>query len=694
MEAEGHVSGAAGGEGQIVMTESAPARLGGLARVESSAIYRKEAGAGFFYGRGGGPNHAPQSPMKVLSWNCRGLGSPSAKKALRALVHREDSDVLYLMETKVNSSRMNGIWRGLGFGGASVSDSRGTTGGVISVKPGVTTVLFSNVLHGPNWYGLFVYGPPIRYARNEFWEERTLEILALSHPWLLVGDLNSILCQEEKFGGRVVEENDGQDLNDFVGCYGWSGLGLCCEFLHLDRALCDPQWLVSFPKVGVRSLAIKDSNHAPLVLDLLLDRERYRTLFQYLDAWSRDKTCKEVIKQAWAIEVCGSRSWQLVARLDNTRRCLSKWYKTHFGMCEEKLRILNNLLIEIQGRIPSEANLKLEADIILEIDEVKGRQANIWKQKSREPVYRHGDRNSKFFHGTTVIKRKRNFIAVVCVDSNSWLEGRQHIRDYFRSNFMDVLPFGNRLQRIFGNPVNCVLYGDNVDSWLHLFCHCPLAKATWFGSQWAIRGENLNFSCPRDFVLWLLDPSFLGGASKEDREAFSRNRAFHVQVFSTCMGVIARVNSACSTMVGAWEAPALPHSQFCWENGIDQINGRRAVFVDAACNDLRSTAGIVVTEADGNGNVFSARGGNFSLISCCGVVSIEGLEPGCFCNELLIAGERNSWSFCSKLAIGEVVLAPARGRGSGNMHIAVNLGMIINSGLPPLHCMLKQLFTN
>ncbi|XP_060974510.1 uncharacterized protein LOC133039622 [Cannabis sativa] len=49
---------------------------------------------------------------------------------------------------------------------------------------------------------------------------------------------------------------------------------------------------------------------------------------------------------------------------------------------------------------------------------------------------------------------------------------------------MKLLPwkFGNRLQRIFGNPVNCALCGENVDSWLHLFCHCLLAKATWYGS--------------------------------------------------------------------------------------------------------------------------------------------------------------------------------------------------------------------
>ncbi|KAF4368490.1 hypothetical protein F8388_018614 [Cannabis sativa] len=137
----------------------------------------------------------------------------------------------------------------------------------------------------------FVYGPPTRAARKDFWEARTMDVLALNHPWLLMGDLNTITGQQDKFGGREVEESD----------------DLIKE--RLDRALCDPEWMVSYPKAGVRALAIKDSDHAPLVLDLFLDRERFHTPFRYLDAWSRDEGCKAVIQQAWAIDVRGKSAY-------------------------------------------------------------------------------------------------------------------------------------------------------------------------------------------------------------------------------------------------------------------------------------------------------------------------------------------------------------------------------------------------
>uniref|UniRef100_A0A803QF76 RNase H type-1 domain-containing protein n=1 Tax=Cannabis sativa TaxID=3483 RepID=A0A803QF76_CANSA len=138
---------------------------------------------------------------------------------------REDPGVLFLMETKLNSRRTNGIWQGLGFGDASIVDASGSA--------------------------------------------------------------------------------------------------------------------------GVRSLAIKDSNHALIILDLLLDWERFRTPFRYLDAWTRDESCKVVIKEALAIVVHDIKSFRLVTRLKNIRRCLIKWNKTHFRMCKEKLQ--TSLCLPLDG---------------------------------------------------------------------------------------------------------------------------------------------------------------------------------------------------------------------------------------------------------------------------------------------------------------------------------------------------------
>ncbi|PON69501.1 hypothetical protein TorRG33x02_259270 [Trema orientale] len=162
---------------------------------------------------------------------------------------------------------------------------------------------------------------------------------------------------------------------------------------------------------GVRTLPIiKESDHAPLILDTHLEREKVSTPFRFLDAWSRDHSCRQLIEEAWRISVSEFRSSRLVLKMDNTKKALKKWNRECFGFCQDKLRILSNLLVEVQNRRPTQANLDLEAAVQREISEVEERQELIRKQKSRELWLSQGDRNTRFFHASTVFRRKRNHV--------------------------------------------------------------------------------------------------------------------------------------------------------------------------------------------------------------------------------------------------------------------------------------------
>jgi exonuclease III len=45
--------------------------------------------------------------MKLLSWNCRGLGKPDAVRALRQLTKAHHPDIVFLIETKLQSSELS-----------------------------------------------------------------------------------------------------------------------------------------------------------------------------------------------------------------------------------------------------------------------------------------------------------------------------------------------------------------------------------------------------------------------------------------------------------------------------------------------------------------------------------------------------------------------------------------------------------
>ena len=62
----------------------------------------------------------------------------------------------------------------------------------------------------------------------------------------------------------------------------------------------------------------------------------------------------------------------------------------------------------------------------------------LWRQKSREIWLKEGDKNSKFFHVTTIIRRRRNSIDAVKAENGEWILDKSKISDYFLNNFKNV----------------------------------------------------------------------------------------------------------------------------------------------------------------------------------------------------------------------------------------------------------------
>lgn len=83
--------------------------------------------------------------------------------------------------------------------------------------------------------------------------------------------------------------------------------------------------------------------------------------------------------------------------------------------------------------------LKLEQWLKEELELVLAQEELLWFQKSREKWITLGDRNTKFFHTTTFIRRQRNCINRLITANGEWIEDRlimkQMTVDYFRALF-------------------------------------------------------------------------------------------------------------------------------------------------------------------------------------------------------------------------------------------------------------------
>lgn len=238
--------------------------------------------------------------MKILSWNCRGLGNhPSTVRALRKILQEEQPDIIFLMETKLKTDEMRKInVQKLFYEGCFVVDcevsQRSRRGGLCmlwKIANELSLSLYS--LHHISchvgsdsierrWTITGVYCWPETSNRDQ-----TCQLLGAVHndtlnAWMCIGDFNEILWSFEKKGGNAKSKicmnlfRDAlrwcnlQDLGYEGFQYTWSNgrKNLDNVMERLDRALSNEEWKTLFSYYKVRHLPRIKSDHAPIVLNL------------------------------------------------------------------------------------------------------------------------------------------------------------------------------------------------------------------------------------------------------------------------------------------------------------------------------------------------------------------------------------------------------------------------------------------
>lgn len=150
--------------------------------------------------------------MKLLSWNCQGLGSPLTIRHLKRMQSLHAPVLMFLSETKNYYPRVSKIVTDLGFDSLTTVDPTGRGGGGLAMvwKNCIDlTVLHESsnfidcfVRMGPvSFFLTGVYGDPIKERRARVWETISSFACDRNQPWLLFGDFNDIVGQHEKVGG-------------------------------------------------------------------------------------------------------------------------------------------------------------------------------------------------------------------------------------------------------------------------------------------------------------------------------------------------------------------------------------------------------------------------------------------------------------------------------------------------------------
>ena len=117
---------------------------------------------------------------------------------------------------------------------------------------------------------------------------------------------------------------------------------------------------------------------------------------------------------------------------------LTKMCHHHLLGCQVKNKKCYNPYAEVQQFPPTRENLQLEASLNLELDEWLDREDIRLRQMSRELWVKEGDRNSRFFHLSTIIRKRRNCISEIKLDDGTWIRERGEIQNYFLEKFSSL----------------------------------------------------------------------------------------------------------------------------------------------------------------------------------------------------------------------------------------------------------------
>nr|XP_023892459.1 uncharacterized protein LOC112004444 [Quercus suber]POE60759.1 hypothetical protein CFP56_44118 [Quercus suber] len=271
--------------------------------------------------------------MRIMSWNCRGLGKSSAVLQCKKKALELKPDILFLMETLLASGKGQGVWHKCGFSEGWEVLKVGFSGGLILAwlpRQSLQIIYDSqNFIHinlldnkGFPLSITFVYGHPEHAKRREVWQQLR-QLKQHAHPcWLCIEDFNQILSREEKLSfknGNIVGANDFQQvLSDLLLCdlsasrqrFTWMNKREDEDFVmeRLDRAFGSVEWVNKYPLYSLKNLPIVKSDHGLIILDLEFQTPFRKRPFSFELMWLTHAGCKEMVHRDWELHSTGSRA--------------------------------------------------------------------------------------------------------------------------------------------------------------------------------------------------------------------------------------------------------------------------------------------------------------------------------------------------------------------------------------------------
>ncbi|GLT58567.1 hypothetical protein SLA2020_314490 [Shorea laevis] len=404
----------------------------------------------------------------MLSWNCRGAAKIEFKRRIKDLKNQHAPSIMFILETKLSGQDAKEAAADCGFPCTHVVDSDGRAGGLwllwddaevcvdvvtstLQAIHAIVKVRSHPIFSKFHWFISGVYGRPQFEIRSLLWDELRKVAKYFNGPWLVIGDFNDVVDQVEKFGGAPVSQSrvrayidcmtdcNLMDIGYTGGRFTWVNMREGNHIIRerLDRAWANPDWRLQFPDANLLHLPRISSDHNPLLLyfDTPMCRIRNKP-FRLEKFWLDHPEFHDLISPIWSTpNLCTSQC------ILNTQNSCKIWSKTTFDNIFVKKQELNARLDGIHRSLshkPSNFLTNLEKELSLEYEKILKLEEDLWFMKSRTNWIVDGDRNSKFFHLSTIRHRNHNKIHCLRISDENWICDQDSIINLIRNHFIHL----------------------------------------------------------------------------------------------------------------------------------------------------------------------------------------------------------------------------------------------------------------
>ncbi|KAK8601718.1 hypothetical protein V6N12_051546 [Hibiscus sabdariffa] len=295
------------------------------------------------------------------------------------------------------------------------------------------------------WLCTFIYGPPHTAEKQQFWRDFHCLCQDTTNKWCVIGDVNIVVDQSEKKGGNLVINSQAKCFMDFMdvagmielpikgGMYTWTNMRSNNDTIaeRLDKILMSNEWSMAYPKaIGILEAAVA-SDHNPIVVLLEGLKRRRKKAFKFETRWLLEDECFTNVNEAWSENPRGHCQSKLNRKLKNTRVKLQKWSGMKYGSSRRTVEGIKRQLLDLQ-KLPLSPQIKEEISSLKhELQKLWESEERHWHQRARVNWIKYGDRNTKFFHATTIQRFRQNVIVTIKDEAGNWIEEEQIIHSIF-----------------------------------------------------------------------------------------------------------------------------------------------------------------------------------------------------------------------------------------------------------------------